>query len=981
MAAPPVKKLAGILALIAVYVCAGKFGLSLASLNASVSPVWPPTGIALAAMLIWGVRLWPAIFIGAFIVNILTPPPAGTTMVVVIAKTFGVAIGNTLEGVLGAWLVQRYAGGSKAFQRVRDLFKFVALAVVLATTVSATFGVTSLCLSGHEVWSRYPSIWFTWWLGDLVGALIVAPLLVVWMTQRPDRLSPKQMLEAAGLLLANVLLGYVIFLEGTAFAAVNQVKYMTLLPLLWAALRFRQHGAVTAVLVISTIALCGTMRGVGPFITPEPNLSLLFLQAFLGAMTLTALAVAAAMSERGQAEERLRVQDAISRVLAEAPNLKEAAPKIVRALCEMAGWDVGAIWNVDRAANQMVCVEVWHVPSINVRDFETTTRRMTLAPGVGLPGRVWRSGEPAWVPDVTKDKNFPRATVAVEEGLHAAFCFPIKFGEETVGVVECFSGEVREPDDNFLEMLPAIGNLIGQVIERKKTEEALRGKEAQLRLITGITAVMITQCSRDLRYTFANRAYAEMLGLTPEQIIGQPIVEIIGAEALEAIRPYVGAVLEGRRVAYETEVPYPRIGSRFLDISYVPDKDDQGNVRGWVASINDITERKRVEQEHRRIETLKGAILDSALDCIISMDHEGKVIEFNPAAEKIFGYSRAEVMGKPMADLIIPHRLRERHHRGLARYLATGEGAVLGKRIEMSALRRDGTEIPVELSINAIQLEDNKAFTATLRDITERKRTEAALEAAQVKLKTHAEDLEKTVTERTIELRETIAEIESFSYSISHDMRGPLRAMQGYASVLEEELKGKIGAEEWGYLGRIVAAATHLNKLVQDILNYSQVSRTKLQLSAIDLQPLLLELIQQNPNLQPPLAQVRIEGPLPIVFGHETALTQICANLLGNAAKFVYPGTTAFVRVSAETHDGRVRIWMADNGIGIEPKNHERIFQMFERINSAKDYQGTGIGLAIVKKAVERMGGQIGVESDLGKGARFWFELRCAAGV
>jgi signal transduction histidine kinase len=296
-------------------------------------------------------------------------------------------------------------------------------------------------------------------------------------------------------------------------------------------------------------------------------------------------------------------------------------------------------------------------------------------------------------------------------------------------------------------------------------------------------------------------------------------------------------------------------------------------------------------------------------------------------------------------------------------------------------MRRDGTEMPVEVSINAIQLGSSKAFTATLRDITERKKTEAALEEAQVKLKAHAEDLEKTVTERTRELRETIAEIESFSYSISHDMRGPLRAMQGYASVLEDELKGKISDEEWGYLGRIVAAATHLNKLVQDILSYSQVSRTKLQLSALDLQPLLLELIQQNPNLQPPLAQIRIEGPLPIVFGQEAALTQICSNLLGNAVKFVYPGTTAMIRIRAETHGPQARFWIEDNGIGIEPKNHERIFQMFERVNSAKDYEGTGIGLAIVKKAVERMGGQIGVESDLGKGSRFWFELRCAAGV
>ncbi len=980
MAAQRVKTLIGGLGIIAVYVCAGKFGLSLASVNASVSPVWPPTGIALATLLILGPRLWPAIFIGAFIVNAMTPSPAGITLAVAIGKTFGVAAGNTLEALLGAWLVRRFAGGVKSFQRVRNLLKFVALAAVFSTTVSATFGVTSLCLSHHAAWSEYGPVWFTWWLGDMVGALIVAPLSVIWITQRPDRLSLRQLLEAAGLLLLSAALDYSIFLEGIPPVTANQIKYLALVPLLWAALRFRQHGATGAVFVMSVIALCGTLRGVGPFITPETNRSLLFLQAFLGTMTLTALAVAAVMSERRQAEQRLQVQDAISRVLAEAPNLKDATPQIIRALCEMAGWDVGAIWNVDQAKNEMICVEVWHVPSLRVTEFEAATRRMILARGVGLPGRVWSSGRPAWIPDVTQDPNFPRATVSVKEGLHAAFCFPIKFGDEIVGVVECFSREVRGPDDNFLRMLPAIGNQVGQMIERKKAEGALRDKEAQLRLVTDITAVMLTQCSRDMRYTFVNRAYAEMLGLTPQQIIGKSIVEIIGAEACKAIRPYIDAVLKGYRVAYETEVPYPRIGRRFLDVIYVPEKDGQGNVVGWVASINDITERKRAEEEHRQSETLKGAILDSALDCIISIDHEGRIIEFNPAAEKTFGYSRAEAIGKSMAELIIPHRLRERHHRGLARYLATGEGQVLGKRIEMSALRRDGTEFPVELSINAIQLGNQKAFTATLRDITERKQTETALEEARTKLKAHADDLERTVTERTHELRETIAEIESFSYSISHDMRGPLRAMQGYASVLEEELKGKIGDEEWSYLGRIVAAATHLNRLVQDILSYSQVSRTKLQLSAIDLQPLLLELIQQNPNLQPPLAQVRIEGPLPIVFGHETALTQICSNLLNNAVKFVYPGTTSFVRVSAETHNGHARIWIADNGIGIEPKNHERIFQMFERVNSPKDYEGTGIGLAIVKKAVERMGGQIGVESELGKGARFWFELRCTAG-
>jgi len=972
------KTAGAILALITVYFAAGKFGLSLASVNVSASPVWPPTGIALAALLVWGKRLWPAIFIGAFLVNITTPEPVPIAKALLIGKSFGIAVGNTLEAVMGAWLARRFAGGVKAFERAQNIFRFVFLAAIPSTVISATVGVTSLCLGHFAPWNAFGPIWLTWWLGDLVGDLIVAPLLVIWLTHS-FHLKPKRMLEAAGALFIVVAVSYAIFLEGIRLGAANQFKYLTLLPLLWAAVRFRQHGAITCAFVVSSIALWGTLHGLGPFVTPDPNQSLLFLQAFTGTMTLTALVSAAAISERRGAEQRLQVQDAVSRVLAESPTLAEATPRIVQAFCETGGWDVGAIWNVDRAANEMFCVEVWHAPSASVPEFEAVTRQKRFASGIGLPGRIWSSGEPAWVPDVTKDSNFPRASVAIKEGLHAAFCFPIKSGRAVVGAIECFSREVREPDDHFLQMLSAIGAQLGQFIERKKAEESLRAKEAQLRLVTDITPIMLTMCSRDLRYTFVNRACAEFLGLTPDLIVGKPIPEIMGQEAYEKIRPYIDTVLRGDPVEYEVEVPYHRVGARWMRVAYMPDRDEKGNVVGWVGSISNITERKRSEEATSRSEALKGAILDSALDCIISIDQEGRIIEFNSAAEKTFGCTKAQAIGKAMAELIIPPRFREQHSRGLARYLATGEGPVLGRRIEMSALRADGTEFPVELSINAIRLGENKAFTATLRDITERKKTEAALEEARAKLKAHADELEMIVAERTQELRETIAELESFSYSISHDMRGPLRAMQGYASVLEEELKGKIGEEQWQYMERIVAASSRLGRLVQDILNYSQISRRKLQLQPVDLQAVVLEIIQQNPNFQLPLADVRVEGPLPIVLGHETALTQVWLNLLGNGVKFVYPGTTPRIRISARTENSTVRIRVADNGIGIDPKNHERIFHMFEQVNSATDFEGTGIGLAIVKKAIERMGGKIGVESELGKGTVFWFELRSVA--
>src|SRR5213594_1502245 len=415
---------ASILALAAFYFCAGKFGLSLAFVHASATAVWPLSGIALVVLLLWGYRLWPGIFLGAFLVNITTQGSVATTL--------GVAAGNTLEALLGAWFVNRFANGLKAFERARNIFKFVLLAAILSTVVSATIGVTSLSLGGFAQWNHYPAIWLTWYLGDMVGDLIVAPLLVIWMTQPLFPLKSKQLLEGAALLLTVIFFGLIVFLGRIP----SGVEYLAIPPLLWAAFRFGERGAITSVFVMSGVALLGTLRGLGPFATPDPNTSLLLLQAFMGSITMIALVLAAVVAEHKRAEERLQLQDTVSRILAESPALREAAPKIVQVLCERAGWEVSAIWHLDRTADELTCAEVWHLPSINVPEFEATTRQRRFAPGIGLPGRVWSSGKPAWVPDVTKDSNFPRAPVATRERLHAAFCFPIKLGDETLGVIE-----------------------------------------------------------------------------------------------------------------------------------------------------------------------------------------------------------------------------------------------------------------------------------------------------------------------------------------------------------------------------------------------------------------------------------------------------------------------------------------------------------------------------------------------------------------
>jgi signal transduction histidine kinase len=233
----------------------------------------------------------------------------------------------------------------------------------------------------------------------------------------------------------------------------------------------------------------------------------------------------------------------------------------------------------------------------------------------------------------------------------------------------------------------------------------------------------------------------------------------------------------------------------------------------------------------------------------------------------------------------------------------------------------------------------------------------------------------RTIQELNAQLRIANEELESFSYSVSHDLRSPLRAMQGYSQALLEDYHGKFTGEADDYLQRISKAARRMDILIQDILAYTRVSRLQIQTHAIDLELLLNDIIRDNEKLRQTSAKVTFASPLLKIIGHEACLIQCFSNLLENAVKFVPKGTIPHIRIRTEATNGKVRVWLEDNGIGIDPSHHGRIFQMFGRVYPDNHYDGTGIGLSIVKKAAERMGGIVGVDSVLGTGSRFWIEL------
>ncbi len=246
------------------------------------------------------------------------------------------------------------------------------------------------------------------------------------------------------------------------------------------------------------------------------------------------------------------------------------------------------------------------------------------------------------------------------------------------------------------------------------------------------------------------------------------------------------------------------------------------------------------------------------------------------------------------------------------------------------------------------------------------------------------EKLERIVAERTARLNETVHDLEAFSYSVAHDMRAPLRAMTGFSKIVLSEYAGQMVEQGKDYLQRIADSASRLDLLIQDVLSYSKIITADLPLESVDLQTFIPQIIDSYPNLETGQAEIRIEAPLPRVLANPAALTQVISNLLGNAVKFVAPGVRPRVVIRSEVatlasdkiETPMVRLWIEDNGIGIPKKAQDKIFMMFQRLNPVGAYEGTGIGLTIVRRAVERMGGKVGLESEPGEGSKFWVELK-----
>lgn len=429
-----------------------------------------------------------------------------------------------------------------------------------------------------------------------------------------------------------------------------------------------------------------------------------------------------------RSETRLALQYAVTTILATSATLDEAIPMLLETIGKHLNWDVGVYWTMDQHDTVLRCRALWRRPSLDLTGFTTLSQQITFAPGVGLPGRVWASRTPALIPDVVQDANFPRAALAAAEGLHGAVCFPVATGNALYSVMEFFSHDIGDLSADLVQVLTTLGTQIGQFIERTRAEEAVRASAESFRLLfASHPQPMWVYDLETLAFLEVNNAAVEQYGYTREEFLGMRITDIRPDADQERLLEDVRQPRPALQHAGQWR--HRRKDGRLLDVGITSHTLEFAGRAAVLVAARDITEHKRAEAALRVSLARKGAILQTALDAIITMDHKGRIIEFNPAAEQTFGYSRREAVGRGLADLIIPPDLREQHRAGLARYLATGDGPVIGRRIEVTAMRADGSLFPAEVAITRVPLDGPPLFTGYLRDITERRQQEAALRA------------------------------------------------------------------------------------------------------------------------------------------------------------------------------------------------------------------------------------------------------------